>query len=511
MTVRNVLEESLKAGRFVVNLEYTAPNLTEPADDVLDLAALAARDDRVSAVAITDRVPSLAAHDPVDLAVKVAEASGKMPLVHLSGKDRTAADMRRQFERMREAGLASALVITGDLPREADGERTVRTDGDLLDSVQGIHVGRKTAPGVRVAAAVSSFKYTEAQQMMQYLKMTKKVLAGAGAIYNQVGFDLRKAQELVLYAREAALRVPLVAALYWLTPAFARYVRRGQVAGVVVTQDLAARLEELARSPDKGKAARQELLALHILLARHFGYAGVHIGGFKKADSVREILDLADEIAARDADPAAWWAQWQEILRLDDGRACETGLPAGFYVYQRGPDGLNAARPQACPTCNGQPPLYRVLRAVHDVVFAEAMERRGVLNRVSLVLGRTAATARLSYLVERASKYPLVGCAGCGSCTLPETQYVCIESGCTKRLPNGPCGGSTEAGECEGRPGQPCAWIEIYLRAKAADELPLLAGTFVGAKDRGLRGTCSWINMAYGRDVRGVPLAAPAV
>jgi hypothetical protein len=59
--------------------------------------------------------------------------------------------------------------------------------------------------------------------------------------------------------------------------------------------------------------------------------------------------------------------------------------------------------------------------------------------------------------------------------------------------------------------GQPCAWIEIYLRAKAADELPLLAGTFVGAKDRGLRGTCSWINMAYGRDVRGVPLAAPAV
>ena len=255
MACENVLRSSLEGGRFAINIEFTAPDLSESADGVLRLAELAAADARVAAIAITDRVPSITTHDPVDLAVRVAEVSGKMPLVHLSGKNRTAENMRRQFERMGEHGLENALVVTGDVPRvEGPDPMSAAPDG-ILDSVQAIFMAREAAPQLHVAAAVSSFKYSEPQQMLQYLKMTKKVLAGAGAIYNQVGYDLRKADEVPRYARHTGLRTPLVAALYWLTVGFAKFARKGEVAGVVIAEDLAARLEELARTPDKGKAA----------------------------------------------------------------------------------------------------------------------------------------------------------------------------------------------------------------------------------------------------------------
>lgn len=43
---------------------------------------------RIHTIAVTDRVKSDDEHDPVRIARRVAEASGKAPTVHLAGKDR---------------------------------------------------------------------------------------------------------------------------------------------------------------------------------------------------------------------------------------------------------------------------------------------------------------------------------------------------------------------------------------------------------------------------------------
>ena len=513
MACRNVLRSSLQDGRFVFNVEFTAPDLSESADDVVRLAELAAADDRVAAVTITDRVPSVTTHDPIDLGIRAAEVSGKMPLVHLSGKNRSAMNMRRQCERMVEAGLADVLIVTGDVPRvDLPDPMDAAPDG-ILDSVQGIAIARQvepqTDPGAErffyIAAAVTSFKYTEPLQMMQYLKMEKKARVGADVFSNQVGYDLRKAEELPKYARHRGLRAPLIASMYWLTPGFAKFARRGEVAGVEISEDLAARLGELAKQPDKGKRARQELMALHVLLAESFGYRGVHVGGFKDPGSVRAILDLRDEIAARGRDPEAWLARWNEILRLGDGRPCETGAADGYHFFERAPNGLNTDTPRPDTESRRPSPIFRFMRILHDLLFTRAMEEGGIANRAARLLDRTRPTARLTYYLERASKYPLLGCEGCGSCSLPETQYVCIQASCGKQLPNGPCGGSTLEGKCEVRSEDECAWIEIYCRAKAVGELDDYVAMFVPAKDPALEGTSSWINMATGRDHRGSP------
>ncbi len=57
-------------------------------------------------------------------------------------------------------------------------------------------------------------------------------------------------------------------------------------------------------------------------------------------------------------------------------------------------------------------------------------------------------------------------CQGCGDCLLGITGGICPIARCSKRLLNGPCGGSTN-GKCEINPDVDCAWQLIWDRLKA--------------------------------------------
>ncbi|MBW2603790.1 MAG: methylenetetrahydrofolate reductase C-terminal domain-containing protein [Deltaproteobacteria bacterium] len=57
-------------------------------------------------------------------------------------------------------------------------------------------------------------------------------------------------------------------------------------------------------------------------------------------------------------------------------------------------------------------------------------------------------------------------CQGCGDCVLGLTGGICPIARCSKRLLNGPCGGSTN-GKCEVDPDMDCAWQLIWDRLKA--------------------------------------------
>ncbi len=57
-------------------------------------------------------------------------------------------------------------------------------------------------------------------------------------------------------------------------------------------------------------------------------------------------------------------------------------------------------------------------------------------------------------------------CQGCGDCLLGITGGICPIARCSKRLMNGPCGGSTN-GKCEISRDVDCAWQLIWDRLKA--------------------------------------------
>jgi len=72
-------------------------------------------------------------------------------------------------------------------------------------------------------------------------------------------------------------------------------------------------------------------------------------------------------------------------------------------------------------------------------------------------------------------------CLGCGDCVLDVFAGICPVSRCSKKLMNGPCGGS-HGGKCEVNPDTDCAWQLIIDRSKDFGQLDKLS-TYVPPKD----------------------------
>ena len=82
-------------------------------------------------------------------------------------------------------------------------------------------------------------------------------------------------------------------------------------------------------------------------------------------------------------------------------------------------------------------------------------------------------------------------CAACGECVLSSTGGICPIARCSKRMLNGPCGGSSK-GKCEVNKEIDCGWHLIYERLKTLGELhrfetPTDAKDWTASRDGGPR------------------------
>ena len=82
-------------------------------------------------------------------------------------------------------------------------------------------------------------------------------------------------------------------------------------------------------------------------------------------------------------------------------------------------------------------------------------------------------------------------CQACGTCILASTGGICPVARCSKRILNGPCGGSSN-GKCEIDKEVPCGWQLIYERLKELGELkrfeePTPAKDWLTSRDGGPR------------------------
>jgi ferredoxin len=71
--------------------------------------------------------------------------------------------------------------------------------------------------------------------------------------------------------------------------------------------------------------------------------------------------------------------------------------------------------------------------------------------------------------IVRAEDY-VEGCRACGQCELGWTGGICPVTQCAKGLLNGPCGGA-KGRMCEVNDEEECAWLRIYDRLEALDQL----------------------------------------
>jgi methylenetetrahydrofolate reductase (NADPH) len=467
------LRDALAAGRFCYVVELVASALTREAQ-LLETASSLARLPEVVAGSITSYAGGALGHDPLRVAA-AARARGLTPNVHVTCVSQDRRGLAKTLEDMHALSLENVFALTGDYPTK--GEQPPVFDLDSVQLVELMASLRREGMPFHVAVAVSPFKYTEADCVYQYLKLEKKIAAGADVAITQVGWDARKFGELKRYLDARGLVTPLLGNVYVLGPKTAERMARGEPPGCWVSPALLETVRAESRAPDGGRHARLERAARTVAVLRGLGYAGAYLGGTHDARQIAWIIRRAAQLAPR-------WPELADELSYGD--------PHGFYLD--GPAPTSPRRREIVPALLEG--LGRLAPVTRDTGPGRALARvLGWLDRRPLA---AAAFER----AELAIKKPLFGCQACGNCVLSYTEYVCPQT-CPKQLRNGPCGG-TRGGWCEVVPNQPCVWVSVYERARAAGRLDELK-VYVPPPDRQLQSTSSWINYYLARDRRPEP------
>lgn len=472
MASPNLLRESLNARRFCYVVELVASRLTREAR-LLEVASKLAQVPGVVAGSITSYAGGALGHDPVRVGT-AARARGLTPNIHLTCVGRPRAAIARTLEDLHALGIENVLALTGDYPKSA-GLQPPESLFDL-DSVQMVRLideARQRGMPFWISVAVSPFKYTEADCAYQYLKLEKKISAGADYVITQLGYDARKFRELKRYLDERSLHTPILGNVYVLSGKAAERMSEGEPPGCWVSPELLEKIRAEVQLPDTGRAARLERAARMVAILRGLGYAGAYLGGDHQADHVRWIIKRSEALAPR-------WEEFAEELNF--------APRDGFYFF-------------------GSPPAPKKKRGIvpHLLDFAAKVfplqkesKLRDFLTGLFRWVEKRPALARGLERFEFAIKAPVFGCQACGNCVLGHMEYVCPQT-CPKNLRNGPCGG-TNLGQCE-VVNKPCIWVAVYERAKTAGRLADLR-EYIPPPNRDLKGTSSWINYFLGRDSR---------
>ncbi len=507
--MENLFKDALLKGDFAITCEIIPGRgaREESQEKELENARQIFATGRVHAISITDNPsgnPALLA----DYIGKELIDENIVPLVHFTCKDRSRNQIISQLYGMERYGIENVLFMTGDY--EGTGWRGRARPVFDLDSVQVQMLAREMNEGLVIpgrkkdvqetpthffqGGVVNPFKYLEGETIPQYLKMEKKIIAGAEFLITQVGFDARKMEELIMYRDERGFDTPLIANIFLLTKGAAKLMRKGTIAGCYVSDELMEILEEESQAEDKGKAARIERAAEMAAVAKGLGYAGIHIGGFGvNAQMVEQILDRMEELAPT----------WRTCVpKISFGRK------DGYYIYEPAldengvPTGLNAPEHAPKPEQARERKVFKrfgLSRIAHYWMLTLGKRGNKLLARIMDRRDRKKGIYR-HHGIEHTGKSILYSCMDCGDCGLEPALYTCPMTQCPKCQRNGPCGGTYD-GWCEVFPGERyCIWYKAYHKAKKYDEMERMTSYITPPNHWELFNSSPWSAYTHKRD-----------
>jgi methylenetetrahydrofolate reductase (NADPH) len=472
------------------------------------------------AFSITDNAGGHPALSPIPLGRTIKEF-GLEPIIHFSCKDKNRNQLESELLALDREGLHNLLVLTGDYPFygylgrakpvfDLDSVLLLKMITDMESGIElprGAPGGGVRLPGIPFfkGAVVNPFKLTLSELWWQYLKLYKKLQAGAYFIVTQVGFYPRKWLELKnllelgitkifsQFLKDQSLhepekdktfeRVPLIGSVLYLTPQLLRALKKGRIPGIFVTEDLLRRLEKASSFEEGALEISAELTAI----LKGLGYKGVHLCGFPLDYKLIEaFLEKVYKYETK------WEGSFEEL-----GNTALIEFPQG--VYQR---------EIPCLLKNGfdlrfegkKSLFYLFNEAMHRLFFNRGNFLYPYLQKVAQFLDRYPRLKGYFTSLEYFIKKLLFNCQECGDCTLWEFNYACPQSGCAKHLLNGPCGGSL-AGFCEVYPFvKKCHFVRAMERAPSQRELKKFIKSYLPPRDWALYKSSSWLNFFLRRD-----------
>lgn len=478
-TLPSILADSSHFARGV-ELVTTRGTMEETkATATRDFATELARAEAIDWVSITDNAGGNPQLSPLALGKPLLYA-GKEVLIHLSCKDMNRNALESTAWAMASEGFNNILALSGDYPAsgysgaakpvfDIDSIGLLKLLNDMNDGL-GVTTSR-SLQGTQffLGAVVTPYKLHENELVPQLLKLKKKIATGARFVISQIGFDSRKAAELIRYmAEEGMTNIPLIGNVFLMSARLAKFFKTGRIAGVVVSDEFCDLCERHA--DDRNWFI--EFAAKQVAICRGLGYRGVYYGGIERMTELEQILAVERSFAPND------WKQFASEISFS--------RPGEFFFYgsERSPGRFSLS--------------YKFSRFVHDHVFSPdtALFRLGkAMYQRSRDPEQGPAPLRA---LEHASKSAMFECKDCGDCSLPDIAFLCPESQCAKNQRNGPCGG-TRDGKCEVADFE-CIWSRAYDRLKSEGNEQHLLDHAPVVQDQSLRHTSSWGNSFRGRD-----------
>lgn len=440
-TDSNPLRETLASANFIFILEYELPteddNLANIYENLNGICEYIKTSGNIASLSLTDRMNSTDALDPVDLAAKVLARSGVAPVIHLSGKGHSLDSVKERLAAFSSNGINNILAVSGDYEE---------TYSEYTDSVDIIKAAKSAKPAPLTGAAVNPFKYTVNDSYGQYLKMIRKINAGADYIVTHVGWDMKKLQEVLLFNRMREINVPMIARLSLITEDDSRKLTDLSLhKGVSVSREFASQIQRELSSTPQFMTTQLKRLCLQIAGCSFLGYSGVQICGLKTAEEVKTVMDTAAAMLSEFRTFTEWANEWKQFHH---GVEMVTA-PYTFYMFK------NLMKFKTNYEMDEEFKLA-------EASFTESTFSQRIKHKLASAL---AVESKKGFGGKLLRSF-LTGSGEIPKYDLKNTQYLSLNH-CPKKLYHGPCGGSQLNGDCEAGKGGCIHNLKISLAAES--------------------------------------------
>ena len=250
-------QERLQKGKLAVTCEVNPPKGTDTAELIGSIETLKGR---VDAVNVTDGKSSVMGMSALAMSLLLKE-KGFEPILNFSCRDRNRLGLQADLLGAAALAIHNVLAVTGDYASMGDHPQCKPVFD--LDSIQLLEAIRKLESGQDLGknplrgkpqffkgATISPIPDTAAALELQFLKMEKKVAAGAQFFQTQPVFDLRAFESFA--KRATRLGVPILAGVLPLkSESMARFLNKN-MPGIKVPEAL---IEEIGNATDRIKVS----------------------------------------------------------------------------------------------------------------------------------------------------------------------------------------------------------------------------------------------------------------
>lgn len=239
---------------------------------------------KADALNVPDGILGRLTIDPIVLAAKIKEATGKPVIAHLTCRDCTRLALASRVVGASSLGVDGILALTGDAGKKNVFE--IRSPG-LVELVQDLNSGSfdnkkiKGATELQIGVAANP----NVGEQIDYLK--QKVESGAQFVQTQPVFSLEVAEKFLDDVKKAGIDIPILLGIMPLKSVKVAEYFNQKVTGITVPENVIERLRD-----DEESGAE---IAIELLYKLKGSLDGVHVMPLGVMDSANKIYEFLKE------------------------------------------------------------------------------------------------------------------------------------------------------------------------------------------------------------------------